>query len=56
MSKDGDIRNNNKITSGRKGENLDAYRENYERIFGKKRKKSPPVENTAFEPLEEDNG
>ena len=40
MSKDGDIRNNNKITSGRKRENLDAYRENYERIFGKKKKRS----------------
>ena len=40
MSKDGDIRNEGKITSGRKGENYQKYKENYAKIdWTKNRKK-----------------
>lgn len=39
MSKEGDINNNGKIFSGRKKEDKKSFEENWERIFGKKKKK-----------------
>lgn len=41
---EGNIHSNGPIRSGRKGENSDAYRENYERIFGKPGEKNREAE------------
>jgi len=41
MSKDGDIRNEGKITTGRKGENTNKFKENYQKIDWTVHKREP---------------
>ncbi|MFW8589839.1 hypothetical protein ACOI22_03455 [Glaciecola sp. 2405UD65-10] len=47
MSREGNINDNGPIKSGRKKENRNAYADNYERIFGKK--KTKPTEDVKGE-------
>jgi len=47
MSKDGDIRNEGKITTGRKGENTNKFKENYQKIDWTVHKREPKAPSSS---------